>query len=173
MMSSSSTIPHDLPFLSADSSKVAPLPFSRHFFSAIRAKQELRFHPAAAPRTILNPPIREGVCRHLPGFIRNHATPVAVQEAFSLFYSEEGNEEEAQVMVQTLKPSGGIPAAGAEPWLVIELYFPGLYSADKDKSASPPWAHFSLCVPCPPAPAPIQGAGRPADVAMNDFSRSC
>jgi hypothetical protein len=133
----------------------------------MRAKLELRFHPAAAPRTILNLPIREGICGQVSGFIRNHAAPFAIQEAFSPFHSKEGNEEKAQVMVQALEPSGGIPAAGAGPWLVIELYFLGLYSADKDESASPPSVHFSLCVLCPPAPVPIQsGAGRPVDVAM-------
>jgi len=72
---------------------------SGYLFSAIRAELKFGFHPPAAPATTLNLPIDGGVPRRLAGSIRNDATPVALKEAFSLFHPEEGNKEEAQIMV--------------------------------------------------------------------------
>ena len=119
---------------------------SGYLFAAIRAKLKFGFHPPAALATTLNPPIGGNVSRRLAGFIRNDTTPVALQEALPQFHPEKGNEEEAQVMVQTLEPSGGITAARADPWLVIELYLPKLYATDKNESASPPGVQVTPCL---------------------------
>jgi hypothetical protein len=109
-----------------------------YLFAAIRAELKFGFHPPAAPATTLNLPIGGGVSQRPADFLRNNATPVTLQETFSLFHPEEGNEEEAQVMIQAFEPSGGMTATRAEPWWVIELYLSGLYASDENESASPP-----------------------------------
>ena len=62
-----------------------------------------------------------------PRGVEKAAASVALDKRLcSAFDGNEGNEEEADVMVQPLQPGRGDPAAWAEPRLLVHLDFFGL-----------------------------------------------
>ena len=71
-------------------------------------------------------------------FIKNSATAIAFEKAFSPLDRDEGNEEKADIVVEPFEPCRGQATVGTGPRLVIHCHFSGLYSTDKDEGASPP-----------------------------------
>jgi hypothetical protein len=70
-------------------------------------------------------------------FIKNPATAVALQKAASSLDRDEGNKEEAYVMVKSFEPGRGQAAFWASPRLVIYLDSSGLNTAYKNEGAPP------------------------------------
>ena len=70
--------------------------------------------------------------------IKNSPASCTLQKSFSPLDRDEGNEEEADIVVQPFEPRGGQATVGTDPRLVVHFHFSGLYSADEDEGASPP-----------------------------------
>jgi hypothetical protein len=72
-------------------------------------------------------------------FIKNPTTPIAFEKTFSPLDRDEGNEEEADIVVQALEPRGGQTTVGTGPRLLIHVHFSGLNPTDEeDEGALPP-----------------------------------
>jgi hypothetical protein len=83
---------------------------------------------------------RPGLERPLPGppaFLKNLAAPVAFQENLPSLDRDQGDKKKAQVMIHTFEPGRGQAAIRADPCLIIDSNFFGLYPADKNESAPP------------------------------------
>ncbi len=72
------------------------------------------------------------------GLVENPAAPVALQDTLPPFDRDQGDKEEAQIVVQPFKPGGGQTAARADPRLIIDIHFSGLYPANEDEGPFPP-----------------------------------
>ena len=70
----------------------------------MRTIPEIRGDRAAALRTSLRRPELGGTCLRPPGFIEDSAAAVTLQEGLSPLDGNQGDEEEAEVMVQALQP---------------------------------------------------------------------
>ena len=104
----------------------------------VGAKTEIRGqHPVATFRAARSTSI--GRASGPACFIENSATPIAFQETLSPLDRNEGNKEQAQIVVQSLEAGRGQATLRAEPRLTIYFDFSWLNSTDKEKeSASPP-----------------------------------
>lgn len=104
----------------------------------MRAESKVLVHFLATLRADPKWFILEG-CRWRPAtLIKNPAAAVALQKDPPPFDRKEGDEKEAQVMVQPLEAGGRQAALGAGPWLVIYLNLLGLYTADEKEEDPPP-----------------------------------
>ncbi len=91
--------------------------------------------------------------------VKNPAAPVALQKDFPALDREEGDEEEAEIMIQALQASRRRAAPRAWPRLIIHLNLLGLYPANKKEEDAPPVAgthsHTNIPQKCQTGP----GAG--------------
>ena len=118
---------------------------SRNSLPAPGTEIEARgYLPAAAQASLLRPG-RKGTRLRPARLIKYSAAPAALEKLLSPLNRDEGNEEEADIMVQPFEPRRGQTTVGTDPRLVIHFHFPRLDSADeKEEGASPP---YSLILP--------------------------
>ena len=71
-------------------------------------------------------------------FVEYPAAAAAFQKGLSALNGNQGDEEEADIVVQPFAPGRRQAAVRARPGLVIDLDFLRLHSANEDEG-SPPW----------------------------------
>jgi hypothetical protein len=70
-----------------------------------------------------------------PLFVKYPTAAIAFQKRLSALDGDQGNEEEADIVVQPFAPGRRQAAARARPRLVINLNFLRLHSANEDEGA--------------------------------------
>jgi len=73
-----------------------------------------------------------------PGFVKRPAAAVAFQERFSALDRNQGNKEEADIVIQPLAPRRRQATLRAGPRLIVDLNLLRLHPANEDEG-SPPW----------------------------------
>ena len=70
-------------------------------------------------------------------FVKPAAATVALQKRFSPFDGNQGDKEQAEVVIQPFPPGRWQAAVRTGPRLIIDLDFLRLHSADEDEDAPP------------------------------------
>ena len=70
-------------------------------------------------------------------FVKYPAAAVAFEKRFSAFDRNQGNEEEADIVIQPFAPGRRQATVRAGPGLVIDLDFLRLHSTNEDESPPP------------------------------------
>ena len=105
---------------------------------AIGTELKILLQLPTAPGAHRKPFLRERNGGSPSALVKNPAAPVALQKHFSALDWEEGDKEKAEIMIQALQASRRRAAPRAGPRLIVDLDFPGLYSADKKEEDTPP-----------------------------------